>query len=135
MNAHRLLAPCLALAFFAPAPLAPAQNGGKAEPKPIVFRRGAASATLSGSIRDDWEAEYAFDAREKQFLRVTITSRPNLACVPVLRSPDRTVVEMEQETDHEWVCELPATGTYELDVKRASADKGAATYRLTVAIR
>jgi hypothetical protein len=41
-----------------------AQNGGKAEPLKIEFKRGTNSTTINGVVRGDEEAEYTLTARK-----------------------------------------------------------------------
>jgi hypothetical protein len=72
----KFFAAAFVILFFGVADRAYSQYGGKAEPNPIKFARGASRVTVSGRIRSDEEIEYIFSAREGQLINVKIASVP-----------------------------------------------------------
>lgn len=65
----------LFLLLFLGASLALAQ-GGKAEPNRIEFKPGTTSTTISGTVRNDEQAEYVVSAQLGQRLTIKLTNVP-----------------------------------------------------------
>jgi len=109
-----------------------AQHGGKAEPLRIEFKRGTSSTTVSGNVRGDEQAEYAFSARKDQKVTIRITSVPSRSCLIELHGPENTDLVFSK---YDYSATLPATGDYLLYVVRPTESKGRSNYKLTVTIR
>ena len=112
-----------------------AQNGGKAEPLKIEFKRGANSTTLNGVVHGDEEAEYTFNARQGQQLTIKLTSTPMKHTCFDLKGPDGVNPGLEYDCNYEYAKTLPATGEYFLKVSRPITGKGTARYKMTITIR
>lgn len=125
---------CLLFLFGAAAP-AFAQNGGKAEPLKIEFKRGATSTTINGVVHGDEQAEYSFEARQGQRLVIKLTSTPLKSACFDLKGPDGADVGLEYDCNYDYSKPLPATGEYFLSVSRPSTGKGTARYKMTITVR
>jgi len=127
----------LVLAFsslFVAAHTAQAQNGGKAEPNRIEFKRGAHSATLKGRVQGDEEAEYSFGAGVGQAISVSVTSVPANAIAVEIKSPNGDALELQQNGNM-WTGTLPEAGDYFMVVKLAPGFTRRVNYTLTVTIK
>src|SRR5687767_15927544 len=51
-------------------------QGGKAEPNRIEFKRGTTSTTVSGTVRNDEQAEYVVSAQLGQGMVMKLTNVP-----------------------------------------------------------
>jgi hypothetical protein len=122
------------LVFLCAAPVF-AQNGGKAEPNKIEFKRGATSTTISGVVRGDEEAEYTLTARQGQRLTIKLTSTPVKSSVFQLLGPDNDTLGLEFDANFDYSGILPKTGDYFISVKRPTSAKGTSRYKLTVSVR
>jgi hypothetical protein len=111
---------------------ASAQQGGKAEPNRIAFKRGATSAMVTGTVRNDQQAEYVFSARKGQQVTVHVTSTPKQSCAFELRGPENDVIGSEQLY---YSGALPATGDYLVFVSRPGEPRGRSTYKLKVEVK
>src|ERR1041384_6000315 len=76
-------------------PAAVAQNGGKAEPNRIEFKRGATNTTISDSVRGSEEAEYVLSAKKGQRLTIKIWSTPLKSSVFQLLGEDQDTLGLE----------------------------------------
>ncbi len=112
-----------------------AQNGGKAEPNRIEFKRGTSSTTVNGVVRNDEEAEYSLSARQGQKLTITLTPTPAKSSCFDLKGPDGADVGLEYDCNTIYSKTLPATGDYFLVVKRPSQSKGSSRYRMTITVK
>lgn len=120
--------------FFA-STQATAQNGGKAEPNRIEFKRGATSTTISGVVRGDEEAEYVLAAKKGQRLTIKITSTPVKSSVFQLLGEDQDTLGLEHDANFDVSIVLPKDGDYFINVKRPTERKGSSRYRMTITIR
>jgi len=120
--------------LFVAAHAAQAQNGGKAEPNRIEFKRGAHSATLKGRVRGDEEAEYSFGAGAGQAISINVSSVPANAIAVEVRSPNGDALELERNGKM-WTGTLPEAGDYFMVVKLASGFTRRVNYTLTVTIK
>lgn len=125
---------CL-LAFICCAAPAFAQNGGKAEPLKIEFKRGTTSTTINGVVRGDEEAEYTLTARQGQRLTIKLTSTPVKSSVFQLLGPENDTLGLEFDANFDYSGVLPKTGDYFISVKRPTAAKGTSRYKLTITVR
>jgi len=112
-----------------------AQNGGKAEPNKIEFKRGTNSTTINGVVRGDEEAEYTLTARQGQRLTIKLTSTPVKSACFDIKGPDGVNPGLEYDCNYEYSKPLPATGEYFLKVSRPTTGKGTARYKMTITIR
>ena len=112
-----------------------AQRGGKAEPNRIEFKRGAVSATISGTVRGAEQAEYVLSAKQGQRLIIKLTSVPTKSSVFELRGPDEVDLGLEYDANYDYSARLPATGDYLILVSRPTQMKGTSRYKLTVTVR
>jgi len=125
---------CFVFLFCAAAP-AFAQNGGKAEPLKIEFKRGTTSTTINGVVRGDEEAEYTLAARKGQRLTIKLTSTPVKSSVFQLLGPDNDTLGLEFDANFDYSGVLPKTGDYFISVKRPTQAKGTSRYKMTITVR
>jgi hypothetical protein len=125
----------LFLSFLCFAATAKAQNGGKAEPNRIEFKRGMTSTTISGVVHGDEQAEYVLSARQGQRLIIKLTNTPAKSSCFDLKGPDGADVGLEYDCNWNYSKPLPTTGDYLLTVSRPSQVKGASRYRMTITIK
>ena len=125
------------LFFFvlATAATASAQNGGKAEPNRIEFKRGAMSTTISGTVRGSEEAEYVLAAKKGQKLTIRITSVPARSAGFDLHGPDDVDLGLESDTNLNISVVLPKTGDYMITVVKLTDLVRTSRYQLTVSVR
>jgi len=112
-----------------------AQNGGKAEPLKIEFKRGANSTTINGVVHGDEEAEYTLTARQGQQLTIKLTSTPVKSSVFQLIGPDNDTLGLEFDANFDYSGILPKTGDYFISVKRPTTAKGTSRYKMTITVR
>ena len=112
-----------------------AQNGGKAEPNKIEFKRGTNSTTINGVVRGDEEAEYTLTARQGQRLTIKLTSTPVKSSVFQLLGPDNDTLGLEFDANFDYSGVLPKTGDYFISVKRPTTAKGTSRYKMTITVR
>ena len=123
------------LVFLTCAAPAFAQNGGKAEPNKIEFKRGTTSATINGVVHGDEEAEYTLAARQGQRLTIKLTSMPVKSSVFQLLGPDNDTLGLEFDANFDYSGVLPKTGDYFISVKRPTAAKGSSKYKMTITVK
>lgn len=123
------------LVFFCCAAPVFAQNGGKAEPLRIEFKRGATSTTISGVVHGSEEAEYTLAASKGQRLIIKLTSTPVKSSVFQLLGPDNDTLGLEYDANFNYSGVLPKSGDYFISVKRPTEAKGTSRYRLTVTVK
>ena len=116
-------------------PAALAQNGGKAEPLRIEFKRGETSTTISGVVRGDEEAEYVLAAKKGQRLLIKITSTPVKSSVFQILGEDQDTLGLEYDANFDVSIVLPKDGDYFINVSRPTSTKGTSRYRMTITIR
>ena len=123
--------------FFvlATGPAATAQRGGKAEPNRIEFKRGAASTTISDSVRGSEEAEYVLSAKKGQQLSIKITSTPLKSSVFQLLGEDQDTLGLEHDANFNVSIVLPKDGDYFINVSRPTERKGSSRYRITITVK
>lgn len=112
-----------------------AQNGGKAEGKPIQFKRGATSGVVSDTIKNDLEYEYTFKAKAGQLATIKISSTPKDSATFEIRLDGEPVAGEMNEAGTVWSGSLPSDGEYWISVKRKSASKGTSKFSLTLSIK
>lgn len=114
-----------------------AQNGGKAEPNRIEFARGKSSATVSGRIYGDLQAEYVFAASEGQTINIKISSLPkgNFSSFKVLNAYEEPEFTSDYDVNYEYTFTAPYSGDYLIWVNFRPAGKvKSAKYFLTLSI-
>jgi hypothetical protein len=107
-----------------------AQNGGKAEPSRIQFKKGAASANLSGAISGDAQAEYIFGAAQGQTITIKVTRG---AAFEMFDPADVKVKESNNSVT--FTLKATETGDYRLNVLRLAGAPRKLNYKLTVTIK
>ncbi|MGQ0760619.1 MAG: hypothetical protein ACT4OT_01180 [Acidobacteriota bacterium] len=112
-----------------------AQGGGKAEPNRIEFKRGTTSRTVSGTVRNDEQAEYVVSAQLGQRLVIKLTNVPAKSSCFDLKGPDGSDVGLETGCNWSYSKVLQATGDFFITVARPSPARGTSRYRLTVTVR
>ena len=116
---------------------ASAQDGGKAEPNRIHFAKGKSSATVSGKIYGDVQAEYVFAANEGQTVKLKIVSVPKgkFASFKVLNGYDEPEFVSEFDNNYEYTFTAPYSGDYLIWISFRPAGKiTSAKYFLTLRI-
>ena|ERR1051325_5024937 len=116
-------------------PAAVAQNGGKAEPNRVEFKRGATSTTISDSVRGSEEAEYVLSAKKGQRLTIKVTSTPLKSSVFQLLGEDQDTLGLEYDANFDVSIVLPKDGDYFINVKRPTERKGTSRFKLAITIR
>ena len=112
-----------------------AQNGGKAEPNRIQFKRGTTSTTTSGVVRGNEEAEYVLSAKKGQRLTIKITSTPLKSSVFQLLGEDQDTLGLEYDANFNVSIVLAKDGDYFINVKRPTSTKGSSRFKLAIAIK
>ena len=125
----------LFLILFLVASGARAQGGGKAEPGRIEFKRGTTSTTVSGTVRNDEQAEYVLSAQQGQRMVIKLTNVPAKSSCFDLKGPDGSDVGLETDCNWSYSKVLQATGDFFITVARPSQARGTSRYRLTVTVR
>ena len=110
-------------------------QGGKAEPNRIEFKRGATSTTISGSVRNDEQAEYVLSAQLGQRLTIKLTTVPAKSSCFDLQGPDGSDVGLEYDCNWNYSKVLQATGDFFITVARPSQAKGTSRYRMTITVK
>jgi hypothetical protein len=118
------------------APCAVAQGGGKAEPRRIEFKRGAATTTINDKVKGQQEAEYVLAAKKGQRLTIHLTSMPRRSSVFDIKAPDNADLGLEYDANYDFNKILPVTGDYLITVGRPeSSSPGPSSYKLVITIR
>ena len=112
-----------------------AQHGGKAEPLRIEFKRGATSTTVSGSVRNDEQYEYALGAKKGQRLTIKISSTPVKSSVFQLLGEDQDTLGLEHDANFNVSMVLPKDGDYFIFVSRPTSAKGKSKFTLAITIK
>ena len=112
-----------------------AQGGGKAEPNRIEFKRGTTSTTVSGTVRNDEQAEYVLSAQLGQRLIIKLSNVPAKSSCFDLKGPDGSDVGLEYDCNWGYSKVLQATGDFFITVARPSQARGTSRYRLTVTVK
>lgn len=112
-----------------------AQGGGKAEPNRIEFKRGTTSTTVSGTVRNDEQAEYVLSAQQGQRMVIKLTNVPAKSSCFDLQGPDGSDVGLEYDCNWSYSKVLQATGDFFITVARPSQARGTSKYRLTVTVK
>lgn len=112
-----------------------AQGGGKAEPNRIEFKRGTTTTTVSGTVRNDEQAEYVVSGQLGQRLIIRLTNVPAKSSCFDLKGPDGSDVGLEYDCNWSYSKVLQATGDFFITVGRPSQARGTSRYRLTVTVR
>src|SRR5262245_37022883 len=124
----------LAIALDFVIPYAYAQ-GGKAEPMRVQFQRGRTSATITGKLSSDQQAEYVAGAKKDQKLTIILYARPPGSITVKVKTLDGEDLELKPDSKQQWSATLPGDGDYLLWVIRSSGKTGTSFYKLTVTIR
>jgi hypothetical protein len=114
---------------------ATAQNGGKAEPMRIEFKRGMTSTTISDRVRGSEEAEYVLAAKKGQRLKIVLTSVPAKSSVFQILGEDNDTLGLDHDAAFNFIGALPKTGDYFITVRRPTSAKGTSRYRMTITIK
>src|SRR5215510_9593448 len=112
-----------------------AQNGGKAEPLRIEFKRGTTSTTVSGSVRNSEEYEYVLAAKKGQRLTIKINSTPVKSSVFQLLGEDNDTLGLEHDANFDASIVLPKDGDYFINVSRPTSAKGTSRFKLAITVR
>ena len=112
-----------------------AQGGGKAEPNRIEFKPGTTSTTITGTVRNDEQAEYVLSAQQGQRLTIKLTNVPSKSSCFDLKGPDGSDVGLEYDCNWNYSKVLQATGDFFLTVARPSQARGRSRYRLTITVK
>src|SRR5262249_52920904 len=112
-----------------------AQNGGKAEPLRIEFKRGATSTTMTGSVRNSEEYEYVLAAKKGQRLTIKITSTPVKSSVFQVLGEDNDTLGLEHDANFDASIVLPKDGDYFINVSRPRSARGTSRFKLAITVR
>lgn len=112
-----------------------AQGGGKAEPLRIEFKRGTASTTVSGYVRNSEEYEYVLGAKKGQRLTIKITSTPVKSAVFQLLGEDQDTLGLEHDANFDVSIVLPKDGDYFINVSRPTSAKGRSNFKLAITVK
>jgi len=111
-----------------------AWQGGKAEPIRIRFQRGRDTATVTGMLRGDVQAEYVASARKNQRLTMTVSATPS-GSIRVRARAAGVDLPLQVDARRRSSAVLPEDGDYAIWVQRVTASRGVSRYRLTVTIQ
>jgi hypothetical protein len=101
--------------------------------KRIKFAKGKSSKTVSDSVLREEVHYYLIKVNQGQRMTVKITSIEKNASFRIIKPSGEYVEgagEMEEPTN--WTGNVPESGDYKIEV---GADRGNATYRLTVSVK
>ena len=112
-------------------------QGGKAEPNRISFAKGKTSATVTGKIYGDVQAEYIFSASKGQTVTITISSVPKGKYAYFTPVNPETFEQVDEEAvNYYYKYEVQETGDMALLVKFKPKGKvKSAKYALTLSIK
>ena len=114
-----------------------AQNGGKAEPNEIKFKKGAKSATVTGNVKGSEEAEYIFSAKRSQKVSLKVASnkpKGNFHRFMLKGSDVEFTTKQNYYRTYDFIA--PETGSYFVSVTFDSkGNTKTGTYALTLAIK
>jgi hypothetical protein len=126
---------CMGAAPRLPWSSAVAGQGGKAEPLRIQFRPGRSSATVTGAVSGDVQAEYAFRAMTGQRLTIRSSASPVASIVVTVRTPAGGDLPLLVDSGSTMSAVLPVDGEYQMWIRRRTASPGRSTYKVTLTIR
>ena len=115
-----------------------AQNGGKADAKRIKFVKGKSSATVSGKVYGDVQAEYVFSAKKGQKVNLKIASVPKgyFTAFKVINADGAPEFFSDLDVNYDFAFAAPYSGDYMVWVNFRPAGKVvSAKYNLTVGIK
>lgn len=115
---------------------AAAGGGGKAELNRIRFAAGASSATVSGHLRGDEQAEFVFGARKGQIATLRIESIPRGQYTAFRLFQPGGAFASRYDINYTWSGTLPHDGDYQVWVSlRPTEEVRSARFRLTLTVR
>lgn len=124
---------CLLLGLTEPAF---AQGGGKAEPNRISFKRGASSATVSGTLSVGEQMEYVFAAKKGQSVSLKIVSTPKGRFHYFTVKGRDIDFASDYDINYEFSFTPPETGDYLVTVHFTGTDKvKRARFAMTLSIK
>jgi hypothetical protein len=124
---HVLLATLLLLSSFA---AAEAQKG-RSVVRRVNFPHGRTTAVLKGTVRRGLSHDYLLRARAGQTLTVHLTTDAAGMSLTILKPDGQSWLDDTKD----WSGELPATGTYRINVLPDTTTESPTRYALEVTIR
>jgi hypothetical protein len=132
----KLKAAIFVFVLFLGATAAFSQGGGKAEPNPIKFAKGKTSATVSGTLSNNQEMDYAFGAKAGQKITLKVTSQPKGGFFDFDLMGDGFELETEYDSYSDYSFTAPQTGNYLVSVrKRPTGNTPKAKFFLTLTVK
>ncbi len=125
----------LCLAFVGLCAAAGAASAQQAEPVRIRFARNTHSATVKGILRDRQQREYVVGAAAGQKIECRLHAIPAGSVAPKLIGPKNQEIALAPVERDIWAATLADTGDMVIAISRVDAERGHATFSLTVEIR
>ena len=108
----------------------------KAEPKQIQFAKGKRSATATGTLSNNMEMDYAFNAKAGQKITLKITSNPKGNLFDFSLKGDGFELQTDYDSYSDYTFTAPETGNYLIFVrKRPTGKVKTAKFYLTITIK
>jgi hypothetical protein len=124
---HVLLATLLLLSSFA---AAEAQKG-RSVVRRVNFPRGRTTTVLKGTVRRGLSHDYLLRARAGQTMTVHLATKAAGMSITILRPDGESWIDDTKD----WSGELPATGTYRINVLPDTTTERPTRYALELTIR
>jgi hypothetical protein len=124
---HALLATLVLMASFSGA----AAQKGKSVIRRVNFPRGRTSTVLKGTVRRGISHDYLLRARAGQTMTLHLAAKAAGMSLTILKPDGETWIYDTKD----WSGELPATGTYRINVLPDTTTERPTTYALEVMIR
>lgn len=124
---HALLATLVLLSSLA---IAPAQKG-KSVIRQVNFPRGRTTTVLKGTVKRGLSHDYLLRARRGQTITLHLTVAASGMSLTILKPDGETWVYDVKD----WTGELPATGTYRINVLPDTTTEAPTRYALEVMIK
>lgn len=135
----RIVANSLALILTIGMAASPLRADDVVTTKKVLFKRGASSATLAGSLKGYDSVRYELSAKERQKMSVKLTSKNTFLYFNVLNKKTDLALETEPAPREvtRWTGTLPKAGIYVVQVYlvRAEARRGGkANFKVSMAL-
>lgn len=104
---------------------------GRSIVRRVNFPRGRTTALLNGTVKRGLSHDYLLRARAGQTMTVHLTTEAEGMSVTILRPGGETWIDDTKD----WSGELPATGTYRINVLPDTTTERPTRYTLEVTIR
>src|SRR5690349_7208030 len=91
-------------------------QGGKAEPNEIKFKKGSNSIKITGNIKKSEEAEYTFEAKKNQVVKILLDSIPANKVIIKIMDSDSEDIKMKLDGENQYSFKLLKDGEYFISI-------------------